>query len=379
LISFVLFVYFVVDTFITLLWWHKITAPRRRSGKVKIRVAVVGGTGYTGFELITLLLHHSMVELTEVTSQSYAGQPISEVFPALQKNCSLVCTQLDLQRLVDIADCVFVALPHKTAMEVVAPLVRAGKRVVDLSADFRFRSPEIYEEWYQEHTAKDLLAEAVYGLPELHGEKIRAANLVGNPGCYPTGVILAAAPLVAAGVVDLDSLIADCKSGVSGAGRAPTLGTHFCEANEGFAAYKVAEHRHTPEIEQELSTVAGRPIKVVFTPHLVPMSRGILTTLYANLSKSVSEEEVSGLYQDAYERAVFVRVLQQGKLPSTLYVRGTNYCDIGWRIESRTGRIITISAIDNLTRGASGQAICNMNLMFGLDEAEGLRLRVWQP
>jgi N-acetyl-gamma-glutamyl-phosphate reductase len=346
---------------------------------MKIRVAVVGGTGYTGLELVALLLQHPRVELTEITSQSYAGQPISEVFPALQKICSLVCTPIDLGRLVDVADCVFVALPHKTAMEVVAPLVRAGKRVVDLSADFRFRNPEIYERWYQKHTAKDLLAEAVYGLPELHGGKIRAANLVGNPGCYPTGVILAAAPLVAAGVVDPDSLIADCKSGVSGAGRAPTLTTHFCEANEGFKAYKVAEHRHTPEIEQEISSVAERPIKVVFTPHLVPMSRGILTTLYANLSKGFSDEEISGLYQDAYKSAVFVRVLQQGQLPSTLYVRGTNFCDIGWRIDNRTGRIIIISAIDNLTRGAAGQAICNMNLMFGFDEDEGLRLRAWQP
>ena len=234
---------------------------------MKIRVAVIGGTGYTGFELVTLLLQHPKVELTEITSQSYVGQTISEVFPALQQISSLVCTELDLDRLVDIADCVFVALPHRTAMEVVAPLVRAGKRVVDLSADFRFRSPEIYEKWYQEHTAKDLLAEAVYGLPELHGGEIRTARLVGNPGCYPTGVILAAAPLVAAGVVDPDSLIADCKSGVSGAGRAPTLATHFCEANEGFTAYKVAEHRHTPEIEQELSKIAERPIKVVFTPH----------------------------------------------------------------------------------------------------------------
>jgi N-acetyl-gamma-glutamyl-phosphate reductase len=346
---------------------------------VKIRVAVVGGTGYTGFELVTLLLQHPRVELTEITSQSYAGQQISEVFPALQKICSLECKQIDLASLVDVADCVFVALPHKTAMEVVAPLVRAGKRVVDLSADFRFRRAEIYERWYQEHTAKDLLAEAVYGLPELHRDKIRTANLVGNPGCYPTGVILAAAPLLAAGVVDPNSLIADCKSGVSGAGRAPTLTTHFCETNEGFKAYKVAEHRHTPEIEQELSIVAGKSIEVVFTPHLVPMSRGILTTLYASLSKRVSEDDVRALYQEAYEGAVFVRVIQQGQLPSTLYVRGTNFCDIGWRIDSRTGRIITISVIDNLTRGAAGQAICNMNLMFGFDEDEGLRLRAWQP
>jgi N-acetyl-gamma-glutamyl-phosphate reductase len=246
---------------------------------VKIRVAVVGGTGYTGFELVALLQQHPLVELTAITSQSYAGQPIAEIFPALRGTSSLVCEPLDLENLVERADCVFVALPHKMAMEVVAPIIRAGKRVVDLSADFRFRDPAIYEQWYQEHTAKDLLAEAVYGLPELHGDEIGSARLVGNPGCYPTGVLLAAAPLVAAGVVDLDSLIADCKSGVSGAGRAATLTTHFCEANEGLKAYKVGEHRHTPEIEQELSTIAGRAIKVVFTPHLVPMSRGILTTL----------------------------------------------------------------------------------------------------
>ena len=346
---------------------------------MKTRVAVIGGTGYTGFELVTLLQQHPRMELTGVTSQSYAGQPIAEVFPALRGMCSLVCETLDIEKLVHQVECVFVALPHKRAMEVVAPLVGAGKKVVDLSADFRFRDSTTYEQWYQEHTAKGLLAEAVYGLPELHANEIRLARLVGNPGCYPTGVILAAAPLVAAEVVGLDSLIADCKSGVSGAGRAATLTTHFCEANEGFAAYKVAEHRHTPEIEQELSAVAGSALKVVFTPHLVPMSRGILTTLYGRLSKRVTNEDISKLYRKAYEKAPFVRVLHEGQLPSTLHVRGTNYCDIGWRLEPRTGRIIAISAIDNLTRGAAGQAICNMNLMLGFDEDSGLNLRVWQP
>lgn len=347
--------------------------------KVKIRVAVAGGTGYAGFELVSLLEQHPRVELVAITSQSYVGRPMAEVFPALQGVCPLVCESLDLDSLVERADCVFVALPHKTAMEVVAPLVRADKRVVDLSADFRFRDSATYEQWYQEHTAKDLLAEAVYGLPELHGDSIRTARLVGNPGCYPTGVILAAAPLVEAGVIDSDSLIADCKSGVSGAGKEPTLTTHFCEANEGLKAYKVGEHRHTPEIEKELSSIAGRPIKVVFTPHLVPMSRGILTTLYANLAESVTEKEIGGIYHKTYESAPFVRVLNQGQMPSTLHVRGTNFCDIGYRLEARTGRIIAISAIDNLTRGAAGQAICNMNLMFGFDEDTGLRLRVWQP
>jgi N-acetyl-gamma-glutamyl-phosphate reductase len=251
--------------------------------------------------------------------------------------------------------------------------------VVDLSADFRLRDAATYEHWYQEHTAKDLLPEAVYGLPELYGQDIRSARLVANPGCYPTGVILAAVPLVAAAVVDPDSLIADCKSGVSGAGRGATLTTHFCETNEGFSAYKVGEHRHTPEIEQELSGIAGRSINVVFTPHLVPMTRGILTTLYANLSREIRREEIEALYQEAYGSAPFVRLLDGGHLPSTLHVRGTNYCDIGWRLEPRTGRIIAVAVIDNLTRGASGQAICNMNLMCGFDEEAGLRLRVWQP
>ena len=347
--------------------------------KEKIRVAVVGGTGYTGLELISILEQHPRVELVAITSQSYVGRPIAEVFPALHGFCPLVCESLNIDGLAERADCVFVALPHKTAMEVVAPLVRAGKRVVDLSADFRFRDSSTYEQWYQEHTAKDLLAEAVYGLPELHGDRIRTARLVGNPGCYPTGVVLTAAPLVAAGIIDPDSLIADCKSGVSGAGRAPTLTTHFCEANEGFKAYKVGEHRHTPEIEKELSAIAVRPIKVVFTPHLVPMSRGILTTLYANLTTDVTEREIGDLYHKTHESATFVRVLNQGQLPCTLHVRGTNYCDIGCRLEARTGRVVAISTIDNLTRGASGQAVCNMNLMFGLEEDTGLRLRVWQP
>jgi len=346
---------------------------------VAVRAAIVGSTGYTGFELVSLLQYHPEVQVTALTSQSYVGQPISQVFPALRGVCSLVCEALSPESLVARADVIFVALPHRQAMDVVPGFIRAGRKVVDLSADFRFRDVAVYEEWYQPHTARDLLAEAVYGLPELHADEIRKARLVGNPGCYPTGVILAAAPLVRRGVVVLESIIADCKSGVSGAGRAATLTTHYCEANEGFRAYSVGEHRHTPEIEQELSALAGQPLRVVFTPHLVPMSRGILTTLYANLVRHVSDEEVRALYQGMYGGAPFVRILDKGQLPSTIHVRGTNYCDIGWRLEPRTGRIIVISAIDNLARGASSQAVCNMNLMCGLAEETGLNLRVWQP
>jgi len=346
---------------------------------VAIRAAIVGSTGYTGLELVSILRYHPRTELTVLTSQSYVGQPISHVFPALRGVCSLACEAMNPESLVARADVIFVALPHKQAMEVVPGFIRAGRKVVDLSADFRFRDAAVYEAWYQPHTAKDLLTEAAYGLPELHADEIRKARLVGNPGCYPTGVILAAAPLVRRGVVTLESIIADCKSGVSGAGRAATLTTHYCEANEGFRAYSVGEHRHTPEIEQELSALAGRPLRVVFTPHLVPMSRGILTTLYANLAREASDEEIRALYHEMYDRAPFVRILDKGQLPSTLHVRGTNYCDISWRLEPRTGRIIVISAIDNLARGASSQAVCNMNLMCGFAEETGLNLRVWQP
>ena len=346
---------------------------------MKVRVAVVGSTGYTGYELVTLLRCHPRADVAVLTSQSYVGQPISGVFPALRGICSLVCEALDVQSLVERADVIFVALPHKQSMEVVPGLIRAERKVVDLSADFRFRDVAVYEEWYQSHTAKDLVNEAVYGLPELYRDKIRNARLVGNPGCYPTGVILAAAPLVGHGLVGLDSLIADCKSGVTGAGRAPTLTTHYCEVNEDFRAYSVGEHRHTPEIEQELSALAGRPMRIVFTPHLVPMSRGILTTLYGNLVRETTHEEIRGLYEKMYGGSPFVRIFDKGQLPSTIHVRGTNYCDIGWRLEPRTGRIIVISAIDNLVRGASGQAVANMNLMCGFAEETGLNLRVWQP
>jgi len=346
---------------------------------VKVRVAVVGGTGYTGYELVALLQSHPRAELAMVTSKSYVGQPISGVFPALRRVCSLVCEALEVERLVERADVIFVALPHKQSMEIVPDLIQAGKKVVDLSADFRFRNVAVYEEWYQPHTARDLLNEAVYGLPELYREKIRNARLIGNPGCYPTGVILAAAPLVGHGLVALDSLIADCKSGVSGAGRAPTLTTHYCEVNEGLRAYSVGEHRHTPEIEQELSALAGRAMRVVFTPHLVPMSRGILTTLYSNLVRETTDAEIRALCENMYGDAPCIRMLDKGELPSTIHVRGTNYCDIGWRLEPRTGRIIVISAIDNLVRGAAGQAVANMNLMCGFAEETGLSLRAWQP
>ena len=244
---------------------------------------------------------------------------------------------------------------------------------------YRLKDPEVYKQWYSTHKTPELLKEAVYGLPELYRESIRTARLVANPGCYPTSIILAAAPLLLRGLIDPETIIADSKSGVSGAGRGASLDVHFCEVNEGFKAYKVAEHRHTPEIEQELSILAGRPVRINFTPHLIPTSRGILSTVYSNLKPGVVDADVEKAFQDIYRYELFVRIASGDSLPVSLQVRGSNYCDIGWRVDKRTRRLIVVSVIDNLTRGASGQAVCNMNIMCGFPEDTGLNQAPWQP
>ncbi len=344
-----------------------------------VRVSIAGASGYTGFELIRLLSRHPGVEIRVITSRGQKGQRLDSVYPAFRKHCELVFEEPDPDLLADRADIVFTALPHQAAMDVVPELLRRGVRVIDLSADYRFRDAETYAAWYEPHKTPELLSETVYGLPELHREAIRTARLVGNPGCYPTSVILAAAPLISSGLVDPHSLIADSKSGVTGAGRGAALAVHYCEVNEGFKAYKVAEHRHTPEIEQELSRVAGESLIISFTPHLVPMSRGILSTLYGSLKPDVTAEMVDDAYASFYAQARFVRLCGSKELPTTLQVRGSNYCDLGWRVDPRTRRVIVVSVIDNLTRGASGQAVCNMNLMSGLPEAMGLEDAPWQP
>jgi N-acetyl-gamma-glutamyl-phosphate reductase len=344
-----------------------------------VRVAIAGASGYTGFELIRILSQHPGAELMSVTSRAQAGQKVSDFYPALRTHCDLVFQDPDPDVLSSKAELVFTALPHQAAMDLVPLLLDRGVKVVDLSADYRFKNPRTYEAWYQPHKTPELLSRAVYGLPELYRDKIRPANLVGNPGCYPTSVILAAVPLLSSSLIDPRSLIADSKSGVTGAGRGASLATHFCEVNDGFKAYKVAEHRHTPEIEQELSLAAGEEVRVTFTPHLVPMSRGILSTVYAALNDGVREEDVNDAYSSFYGNAPFVRLCGSKELPTTLQVRGSNYCDLGWRVDRRTGRLIVVSVIDNLTRGASGQAICNMNLMSGLPEEMGLKHAPWQP
>lgn len=345
-----------------------------------LKTAIIGASGYTGVELSRLLCNHPFLEVTAVTSRQYAGKPLAEVFPNLRGTTDLICENLSVDELIERADVFFAAVPHKTAMDLVPHLIVAGKKVVDLSADFRLRDADIYEQWYQEHSSKEYIKKAVYGLPELYRDEIKKAQLVANPGCYPTSIILGMAPLLKAGVVDLKTIIADSKSGTSGAGRGAKVGALFCEVADGFKAYGVGrQHRHTPEIEQELSLLAGESFPVSFTPHLLPISRGILSTVYASLQQEISAEEVHELYEDMYKDEKFVRVLPLGTLPATQYVRGSNYCDIGFAIDTVTNRIIVVSAIDNVVKGASGQAIQNMNLMCGFPEDAGLEVVPFFP
>jgi N-acetyl-gamma-glutamyl-phosphate reductase len=337
-----------------------------------VKVAVVGASGYTGVELIRLLDAHPEVEISCVTSRQNAGEEISAVFPSLLSRISLVCDPVEVDVILDKADFVFTALPHKTAMEVVPDFLAAGKKVVDLSADYRLRNTSVYEHWYQEHTSPHLLVEAVYGLPEIYRNQIKDARLTANPGCYPTSVALALAPLLRTGMIVLSTLVVDSKSGTSGAGRSAKVESLFCEVNEGFKAYGVGAHRHTPEIEQTLSDLAGEDVVISFTPHLLPVNRGILSTCYATLSKPVSTSELVSVFHDAYGQEPFVRVHAEGSLPNVAYVRGSNFCDLGVVSDPRTGRVIVVSTIDNLVKGAAGQAVQNMNIMLGMEETTGL-------
>ena len=337
-----------------------------------IRIGIVGASGYTGVELARLLCNCPDVKLTVATSRQYKGKKLTEVYPNLAGMVDIVCEDLQSEELLERADLFFTAVPHQTAMAIVPDLLQADKKVVDLSADFRIHDASVYEKWYQKHTAQEYLAEAVYGLPELHRQDIAQARLVANPGCYPTSVILGLAPLLQDGLIDPETIIVDAKSGASGAGRAAQTGTLFCEVTEGFKAYKVAAHRHIPEMEQEISELCKKQVAISFTPHLLPMSRGILSTIYARLGEPVTDDELNDLYRSFYKNEPFVRVSERGVFPATQFVRGSNFCDLGFKIDSRTGRIIVLAAIDNLVKGAAGQAVQNMNLMCGLPETRGL-------
>jgi N-acetyl-gamma-glutamyl-phosphate reductase len=338
-----------------------------------IKVSVLGATGYAGVELVRLLCSHKDVEITNLVSKSFAGKKISEIYPNFSGVLDIELTDLDVEKVVKESDVVFTALPHGASKEVIPELFKSGVKVIDLSGDFRYDDIEVYEKWYGEpHSSPEILKESVYGLCELHREKIKNASLIGNPGCYTTCSILGAAPLLKNNIIDEDSIIIDAKSGVTGAGRTTTLDYSFCECTENMKAYKIATHRHTSEIEQELSKFASKDIMVSFTPHLVPLKRGILATIYANLTKDVTDEEIYNMYKEFYKGEQFVRIYEPGKLPETNHVAGSNFIDIGFKVDKRLKRVIITSAIDNVVKGAAGQAVQNMNIMFGFNENKGL-------
>lgn len=352
--------------------------------KTSVKVAIVGASGYSGEELVRLLLNHPHAELTAVTSRQYAGQTIAQVFPKFAsqpKSKTVRFCEPNAELLAKQAQVVFLALPHGVAAEYAVPLLKGGCQVIDLSADFRLRSAEIYKEFYaHDHPAPDLLAKAVYGLPEVYRPQIKGAMLVASPGCYPTSILLPTIPLLRAGLIKPNAIIADSLSGVSGAGRKAELDYLFCECNESMRAYGVPKHRHLSEIEEQLSVAAGSKVVIQFTPHLIPVNRGILTTLYlapAQGFSSVDEQtalstRIAQCYQEAYANEPFVRMLEGKALPDTKNVVGTNVVEIAWRLDPRTGRLLVISAEDNVVKGASGQAVQSMNIMCGFPETDGL-------
>ena len=340
-----------------------------------IRVGIIGSTGYAGQELVRILLGHPQVQIVWYGSRTYAGQGYAHVYRNMFRLVDEKCMAEDMDALAAEADVIFTATPQGLCASLVNEKILADTKIVDISADFRLKDVAVYEKWYGiEHKAPQYIGEAVYGLCEVNRDKIPGARIVANPGCYTTCSILTLYPLVKAGLIDPDTIIIDAKSGTSGAGRGAKVPNLFCEVNENMKAYGVATHRHTPEIEEQLGYAAGRPITLSFTPHLVPMNRGILATCYASLKEGVDAAAVRGAYEACYGDEQFIRLLPEGSIPETRWVEGSNFVDIGFVIDERTRRVIAIGAIDNLVKGAAGQAVQNMNLLFGLDEAEGLRL-----
>jgi N-acetyl-gamma-glutamyl-phosphate reductase len=337
-----------------------------------MRVAVLGASGYTGLELLRILLRHPVFEIAAVSSEQRAGRPVGEAFPALRGQLDLAFESADPERVAAKVDLAFAALPHAASAPAVAALRRVGVPVADLSADFRLRDPALYRRWYGEHPVPELLAEAVYGLPELHREEIRGAGLVACPGCYPTGALLPLAPFLRQGLVEPTGIAIDSKSGVSGAGRRLEAGYLFAELDENAYGYKVAEHRHAPEIEQEASALAGEPVRATFVPHLIPTIRGIVTSVYARTRRPLSAAAAREVLASAYRDERFVRVLPAGETPRLASVRGSNFCDVAAFADERNGVLVLLSALDNLVKGASGQAVQCANLMRGLPEETGL-------
>ena len=339
-----------------------------------IKAGIIGATGYAGGELARLLLQREDVEILWYGSRSYVGQKYASVYPNLFQIVEDSCQDDSLKELAERADVVFTATPQGFCASIIEEEILSKVKVIDLSADFRIKDQEVYEKWYKlEHKSPQFLGEAVYGLPEVNREKIREARLIANPGCFPTCSFLAVYPLVKEGLVDPNTLIIDAKSGTSGAGRGAKMDNLYCEVNESIKAYGVGTHRHTPEIEEQLSYAAGKPVTISFTPHLVPMNRGILVTAYASLNGKVTEEEARAAYEKYYRDEYFVRLLEPGAVPQTRWVEGSNFADVNFKIDPRTGRVVMMGAIDNMVKGAAGQAVQNMNLMFGLPEETGLK------
>ena len=324
-----------------------------------IKVGIIGATGYAGSELVTM------------TSQSYAGQEYKEVY-SNYSHLDYVCEEEHIEEMAEKCDVIFLALPHGVASKKINADILSKTKIIDLGADFRIQDVDVYEKWYTTHYSKDILPEAVYGLCEINRDKIKGKRIVANPGCYTSCSILSLYPLVKEGMIDLSSIIIDAKSGATGAGRGLSLGNHYCELNESVKAYKVASHRHTPEIEEQLSIAAGQDIVLNFTPHLIPMDRGILATCYATLNKKYTYDDIRKAYEKHYGNEHFIRLTKEGVFPETKWVKGSNFVDIGFTVDERTNRVIVIGALDNLFKGAAGQAVQNMNIIMGIEETTGI-------
>ena len=340
-----------------------------------IKVGIIGATGYAGGELVRILMGHKEAEIVWYGSRSYIDQKYADVYRNMFQIVDAKCMDDNIEALADQVDVIFTATPQGFLASVINENILGKTKIVDLSADFRIKDVKVYEKWYGiEHKSPQFIEEAVYGLCEVNRDKVKGARLIANPGCYTTCSILTAYPLAKEGIIDMSTLIVDAKSGTSGAGRGAKVPNLFCEVNENMKAYGVASHRHTPEIEEQLGYASGENVTISFTPHLVPMNRGILATEYATLKKDVTGEEVKAIYDKYYADEKFVRVLGEDVCPETKWVEGSNYVDIGFKLDPRTNRIVMMGAIDNLVKGAAGQAVQNMNLLFGLPESEGLEL-----
>lgn len=347
-----------------------------------VKVGIIGATGYAGNELVRILLGHKDVEIVWLGSRSYIDQNYSDVYRNMFKLVDAKCMDDNMDQLANEVDVIFTATPQGLCASLVNDEILSKVKIIDLSADFRLKDVDIYEKWYKlEHKASQYIDEAVYGLCEINRDKVnKDTRIIANPGCYTTTSILTLYPLVKEGIINLDTIIIDAKSGTSGAGRGAKVANLFCEVNESMKAYGVGTHRHTPEIEEQLGYACGRDdLKLIFTPHLVPMNRGILVTAYANLAKDVSYEDVKAAYDKYYDKEYFVRVLPKDVCPETRWVEGSNFVDVGFKLEPRTNRIIAMGALDNLVKGAAGQAVQNMNLLFGFEENEGLKMAPMFP